>query len=152
MSLGKIFQISSQAMTAQRERLEASVSNLANSNTTRTSTNSPYQRRNVVFQAAPIEKPFEDRVFDPFQDEEIENQVSVGVKTYTYTSTSVSNNRQYQPNHPDADKDGYVTLPDVDPLEESVNIISASRAFEANATAFNTAKELIKSVLKLGES
>lgn len=152
MSLGKIFQISSQAMTAQRERLEASVANLANANTTRTASTTAYQRRNVVFQAVAIEKAEENRVFSSFQDDEINQQASLGVKTYTYTSEATNANRQYQPNHPDADKTGYVTFPDVDPLEESVNIISASRAFEANATAFNTAKELVRSVLKLGES
>lgn len=151
MSLATVFQVSSQAMTAQRERLEASVSNLANANTTRTSTGGAYQRRNVIFQAISIEKPTEEKLFNSFQDE-IEEQASIGVKTYTYTTTSTSNNRQYQPYHPDADKDGYITLPDVDPLEESVNIISASRAFEANATAFNTAKDLIKTTLKLGEA
>jgi flagellar basal-body rod protein FlgC len=60
--------------------------------------------------------------------------------------------RRYQPNHPDADGEGYVTLPAVDTLEETVNILSAARAFEANATAFNTAKEMARASLKLGEN
>lgn len=151
MSLGTIFQISSQAMTAQRERLEASISNLANANTTRTSTAGAYQRRNVVFQATEIDKPNEEKLFNSFEDE-MTQQANIGVQAYTYATASTGSNRQYQPSHPDADKDGYITLPDVDPLEESVNIISASRAFEANATAFNTAKDLVKTALKLGES
>lgn len=151
MSLTTIFQVSSQAMTAQRERLEASVGNLANANTTRTSTGGAYQRRNVVFQAVTVDPTSENKLFNSFQDEATE-QTNIGVQAYTYTAPASSNNRQYQPYHPDADKDGYVTLPDVDPLEESVNIISASRAFEANATAFNTAKDLVKAILKLGES
>ena len=58
---------------------------------------------------------------------------------------------QYQPGHPDADKNGYVRLPDVDPLEETVNMLSAARSFEANATVFNTAKELARVSLNLGD-
>ncbi|MDQ3817569.1 MAG: flagellar basal body rod protein FlgC, partial [Acidobacteriota bacterium] len=60
--------------------------------------------------------------------------------------------RRYQPDHPDADASGYVQMPDVDPLEETVNMISAARSFEANATAFNTAKEMARASLKLGEA
>ena len=59
---------------------------------------------------------------------------------------------RFDPGHPDADAAGYVKLPEVDPLEETVNMISAARSFEANATAFNTAKELARATLKLGES
>ena len=58
---------------------------------------------------------------------------------------------QYQPGHPDADANGYVKMPDVDPLEETVNMMSAARSFEANATVFNTAKELARVSLNLGE-
>ena len=60
--------------------------------------------------------------------------------------------RRFEPNHPDADANGYVTMPDVDPLEETVNMMSAARSFEANTTAFNTAKEMARASLKLGDS
>ena len=59
--------------------------------------------------------------------------------------------RRFDPQHPDADAEGYVTMPDVDPLEETVNMLSAARSFEANATAFQSAKEMIKASLKLGD-
>ena len=60
--------------------------------------------------------------------------------------------KRFDPGHPDADAQGYVTMPDVDPLEETVNMLSAARAFEANATAFNTAKEMARASLKLGDA
>ena len=151
MSLGNVFQISSQAMTAQRERLESAVANLANANTTRTTaTGKAYQRRDVIFQTVNIEKPSDEKLFSISSDENNTENNLLGVKAYSHTSELTGNNRQYNPSHPDANEDGYVILPDVNSLEETVNIISASRAFEASATAFNTAKDLIKTVLKLG--
>jgi flagellar basal-body rod protein FlgC len=75
-----------------------------------------------------------------------------GVRVSTELAPADQFIRRFEPGHPDADADGYVKLPDVDPLEETVNMISAARSFEANATAFNTAKELARATLKLGES
>lgn len=148
-------------MTAQRERLEAATANLANANTTRTAEGGPYRRRDVIFEAIPGADTFSS--FDsqlrfvsdsvplsvPLFDEE---PVSQGVRTTTFISEATNGVRHYQPNHPDADSEGYVTMPDIDPLEEMVNILSAARSFEANATAFNTAKEMMRASLKLGEA
>lgn len=151
MSLANIFQTASQGMTAQRERLETASANLANANTTRTAEGGPYRRRDVIFEttsAVNIDSPFaaEMNSFD-------ENQpVALGVRATTVITGTESGVKRYLPDHPDADKDGYVTMPDVDPLEETVNIMSAARAFEANATAFNTAKEMARATLKLSEA
>jgi flagellar basal-body rod protein FlgC len=131
-------------MTAQRERLEAASANLANANTTRTAEGGPYRRRDVVFETATLSEGL-----TAFDDEH--QPVSQGVRASVYVADSDNGTRRYQPGHPDADKDGYVTMPDVNPLEEVVNIMSAARAFEANATAFNTAKEMARATLKLNE-
>lgn len=145
MSLNSIFEVSSQGMTVQRERLETASANLANANTTRTAEGGPYRRRDVILEAAPF--ALSGSVFDSE-----EQPISQGVRATTLIADNHNGMRRYQPDHPDADAQGYVTMPDVDPLEETVNILSAARAFEANATAFNTAKEMARTTLKLSEA
>ncbi|MBS1809315.1 MAG: flagellar basal body rod protein FlgC [Acidobacteria bacterium] len=154
MSLFTIFQISSQGMTAQRERLETASANLANAHSTRTSEGGPYRRRDILFQTVAIQEgsnPFSDSPSNSlFSD--VTAGVPQGVRARTELAGPDKFIKRYDPGHPDADADGYVKLPEVDPLEETVNMISAARSFEANATAFNTAKELARATLKLGES
>ena len=152
MSLFTIFQISSQGMTAQRERLETAAANLANSNTTRTEEGGPYRRRDVVFESTAIEdsNTANSSSFGNFFDSL--EQPAQGVRATTMIAAQGEGIRRYQPDHPDADANGYVQMPDVDPLEETVNMISAARSFEANATAFNTAKEMARASLKLGDA
>jgi flagellar basal-body rod protein FlgC len=153
MSLFTVFQISSQGMTAQRERLEAASANLANSNTTRTAEGGPYRRRDVVFETQGIEKPsqlFELSSFDSVLEGVQSDKEGVKAEVVLASSTDVI--KQFNPNHPDADADGYVTMPNVDTLEETVNMLSAARSFEANATAFNTAKEMMRASLNLGDA
>jgi flagellar basal-body rod protein FlgC len=149
MSLFNVFKISSQGMTAQRERLETASANLANANTTRTASGGPYRRRDVLFETAPIEDPVE--TFASAFDNNFSRDLPEGVQVSTQVAGAEEVVKRYQPGHPDADANGYVSLPDVDPLEETVNIMSAARAFEANATAFNTAKEMARASLRLGE-
>ena len=151
MSLFTIFKISSQGMTAQRERLEAASANLANANTTRTAEGGPYQRRDVVFSSREISEKWsqnatENGLFGA------DAQSSQGVSSEVVVTGQDQFQMQYQPGHPDADANGYVKMPDVDPLEETVNMISAARSFEANATVFNTAKELARVSLNLGDA
>ena len=151
MSLSNIFQISSQGMTAQRERLETASANLANANTTRTAEGGPYRRRDVSFESAPLIDPYLS-----FSSElsflSDDQPASQGVRATTLIAEQDNGAKRYQPGHPDSDANGYVTMPDVDPLEETVNILSAARSFEANATAFNTAKEMARASLKLSEA
>ena len=138
-------------MTAQRERLETAASNLANAHSTRTSDGGPYRRRDILFETVPIQDntPFSDST-SLFAD--AQSGAPQGVRVGTELAPPDQFIRRFDPGHPDADADGYVKLPDVDPLEETVNMISAARSFEANATAFNTAKELARATLKLGEA
>lgn len=153
MSLFTIFQISSQGMTAQRERLETAAANLANSNTTRTAEGGPYRRRDVVFESVGIgdtAQNFSSSFGSVFQS--LDAPPSQGVRAGVVISDETEGVLRYQPDHPDADANGYVHMPDVDPLEETVNMISAARSFEANTTAFNTAKEMARASLKLGEA
>ena len=152
MSLNNIFRISSQGMTAQRERLEAAASNLANSNSTRTNEGGAYRRRDVVVEAVDLpaaRAEFGTQFGALLPDAASESR---GVRATTLVSENGEGIKRLQPDHPDADANGYVTMPDVDPLEETVNMLSAARAFEANATAFNTAKEMARTSLKLGDA
>ena len=170
MSLMDILSISSQGMTAQRERLEAASANLANASTTRTAEGGAYRRRDVIFQATNIgEQPdsfatvfnnisssatFQNIVYQPTLALAQTTPTLTGlqgVETKLFIGSAATGNRIYQPNHPDADSQGYVNMPDVDPIEEMTNIVSATRAFEANGTIFNTAKELARATLKLSE-
>jgi flagellar basal-body rod protein FlgC len=154
MSLFNIFQIASQGMTAQRQRLEMASANLANSETTRTAEGGPYRRRDVVFETAAIGASGVAPVFGSPFDSILQGagEAAPGVRATTLVSQSNNGLRRFEPNHPDADADGYVTMPEVDPLEETVNMMSAARSFEANSTAFNTAKEMARASLKLGDS
>lgn len=157
MSLFTIFHIASQGMSAQRERLEAATSNLANAHTTRTAEGGPYRRRDVIFETVAVEEPrstFGDALNSLFPQGSVfpgSPGRPQGVQSTTRLAPASEVTMRYQPDHPDADANGYVALPEVDPLEETVNMISAARSFEANATAFNTAKEMARASLKLGE-
>lgn len=156
VSLFNVFKISTQGMSAQRERLEAATANLANANTTRTAGGGPYQRRDVVLRAADVNE--EEDSFSSAFDRSWSNwrngdeEEPPGVQAAVEASDQGESLRTYNAGHPDAGPDGYVTMPNVDPLEETVNILSAARSFEANATAFNTAKELARASLRLGDA
>ena len=151
MSLFTIFNISSQGMAAQRERLEAASANLANANSTRTATGKQYQRRDIMFTAQDINEEWRTSAMQSglFDGKEIP---SMGVKSEVQIADENQFVLQHQPGHPDADADGNVRMPDVNPLEETVNMMSAARSFEANATVFSTAKELARVSINLGDA
>jgi flagellar basal-body rod protein FlgC len=151
MSLFTIFKIASQGMTSQRERLEAASANLANANSTRTQTGKPYQRRDVVFSAQDISENWQQSAAQSGLFDQPDT-ASQGVKSEVVMADENQYVMQYQPGHPDADENGYVKMPDVDPLEETVNMMSAARSFEANSTVFNTAKELARVSINLGDA
>lgn len=151
MSLFTVFKIATQGMTAQRERLEAASANLANANSTRGADGKGYQRRDIVFTSQDVRTEWErsaqsNGLFDSTESSPL------GVKSEVVIAQENPSVMQFQPGHPDADANGYVRLPDVDPLEETVNMISAARSFEANATVFNTAKELARVSISLGDA
>ena len=138
-------------MSAQRERLEAASSNLANANSTRGANGKAYQRRDVVFSSQDVRTEWQANA-ERTGLLDGPGTASLGVKSEVVLADENPSISQYQPGHPDADANGYVRLPDVDPLEETVNMISAARSFEANATVFNTAKELARVSINLGDA
>lgn len=139
MGLFGPLEVSGSALTAERLRLDVIANNLANANTTRTAEGGPYRRQVVVF--APREQAGEGW---PLAD-----NAGAGVRVVGIRPDSSPLRRVYNPGHPDADADGYVTLPNVDPVMEMVDLISASRAYEANVTVINETKNMASRTLEL---
>lgn len=145
MSLLNAISISSSGITSQRQRIETIVSNLANARTTRTPQGGPYRRQEVVFETTAVGRT------RPFA-EELEARVGepMGVRVSELRVDGQPPQMAYDPDHPDANEQGYVAFPNVNPVEESVNLISAARAFEANVTAVTVSQRLIERSLDLG--
>jgi flagellar basal-body rod protein FlgC len=135
--------ISAAGMSAQRHRLNVIASNLANLQTTRTPEGGPYQRKDVVFQA----KPLVDSQNESFMESGQENPLSVEmVKVITDSRPPIM---KYQPEHPDADPQGYVAYPNVNAIEEMVNMLSATRSYEANLTMIKTTKDMVNKTIEI---
>ncbi|MFS1513205.1 flagellar basal body rod protein FlgC [Chengkuizengella sp. SCS-71B] len=149
MSLTNSFNTSSSALTAQRLRMDIISSNIANAETTRGKLVDgewvPYQRKVVVTEAAG--QPSFDKVF---QSKLSSNLVGNGVKVTQITEDQSPFKRLYQPTHPDANKEGFVYMPNVDILKEMVDMISATRSYEANVTALNASKSMFMKALEIG--
>jgi flagellar basal-body rod protein FlgC len=126
MGMFDAFAISGSGMTAERLRMDVIASNLANADSTQGANGQPYRRRMVVLQAG-----------SPSFD-----QVLSGVKVAGIVEDQSPLRRVYDPSHPDADAQGYVTLPNVNPVTEMVDLITSSRGYEANVTAMNAAKQM----------
>ena len=133
MSFLTAFNISANGMSAERLRINVISSNIANINTTRTPEGGPYRRKDVVFEAVPVndKNDFEDYL----------NIETVKVKDIVEDSRPPI--LKYDPSNPDADKDGYVKMPNINIVEEMVNLINASRSYEANVQVLRSAKEMI---------
>lgn len=134
MSLLKVFDIASSAMTAQSQRLNVVASNLANADSASGADGKPYQAKQVVFQTQPLGAPG-----------------SAGVRVSAVIEDPSPMRRSYDPKHPLADAEGYVTLPNVNVVEEMVNMIAASRAYQNNVELMNTAKTLMLRTLNMGQ-
>ncbi|HLI84237.1 MAG TPA: flagellar basal body rod protein FlgC [Bryobacteraceae bacterium] len=142
MSLFSVLSIGASGMAAQRTRAELLAENLANAETTRTPEGGPYRRKDVVFASEEIGSPFAST----FQAE-LENAGGVAVDRIV-TDTRPPE-RRYLPGHPDADKDGYVAFPHVNPAEDMVDLMGATRGYEANVAAISAAKDMIERSLDL---
>ena len=142
MSLSGAFDVLSSGMSAQRVRMGVTSSNLANANTTRTPEGGPYRRKDPVFAATPL--PDEDGYARIFDDE------LTGVQVEEVAESDGPLDLVYDPFHPDADADGYVALPDVNVVEEMVDMVTASRSYEANATAFDLLRAMMQRALEIG--
>jgi flagellar basal-body rod protein FlgC len=135
MGLSTAIEVSASGLSAQRKRLEVLVSNLVNANTTRAAGTEPYRRKDVVFEAVQPSQSF-GSAFD-----EAMGAVR-GVEITQVVTDSREPIKRYEPGHPHADKDGYVAYPNINPMEEMVNVLSATRSYEANLQALNAAKEM----------
>ena len=136
MNLFSVMSIGASGMAAQRARAEAMVENLANAETTRTPEGGPYRRKDVVLQSTSVGEPFSS-VFDS----EIESPGGVAVAE-VITDTRDPELR-YLPGHPDANADGYVAFPHMNPAEDMVDLMGASRSYEANVAAIGAVKDMI---------
>lgn len=135
MSLFNVFGIASSGLTAQSQRLNVVASNLANADSTTSANGQPYRARQVVFETVPVA---------------IAGKETPGVRVSGVVEDSAPLKRQYDPKHPMADEQGFVTLPNVNVVEEMVNMISASRSYQSNVDMMMTAKALLQKTLNLG--
>jgi flagellar basal-body rod protein FlgC len=138
MSLFRVFDIAHSAMTAQSMRLNVVASNLANAESATSPSGQPYRAKQVVFQAAPLNPALAPQ--------------AVGVRVSAVTEDPSPPRMVYDPRNPLADGNGYVAMPNVNPIEEMTNMISASRAYQINADMMNTAKVLLQRTLALAQS
>jgi len=149
MDLFKMFAISGAAMSAQRSRMSVISGNLANTETTRTPEGGPYRRRDVIFQTTPLGGEFPDLLADTMLDRS-EGLLSVEVAGIKQSSRAPR--KIFDPNHPDANPEGYVLLPDINVMEEMVDLLSAVRSYEANLTVYNATKGLVRRLLEIGNA
>ncbi|NHN28388.1 flagellar basal body rod protein FlgC [Paenibacillus agricola] len=147
MKLTNGFDISSSALTAQRFRMDVISSNLANADSTRTRLVDgkwvPYQRKLVVIEP---KKPSFEQALQNAQS----NTAGEGVKVTQIIEDTSPFKQVYNPTHPDSDENGFVMMPNVDVLKEMVDMISATRSYEANVTALNASKSMISKALEIG--
>jgi flagellar basal-body rod protein FlgC len=127
-------------MAAQRTRAELLVENLANSETTRTPEGGPYRRKDAVFSTADVTSPF-GSVF--------QSQLNAGVAVSDIQVDQRPPEKRYMPGHPDADKDGYVAIPRANPAEDMVDLLTASRGYQANVAAMTAVKDMIQRSIDL---
>jgi flagellar basal-body rod protein FlgC len=143
VSLFNSLSVSASGMTAQRQRAEVLVENIANADTTRTADGGPYRRRDVVFEAQAVGQPFSS-VFQSQLDDQPK-----GVAISQIVVDRSAPDRRYLPGHPDADKDGYVAFPKMNPAEDMVDLMGASRSYQANVSAISAVKDMINRSIDL---
>lgn len=136
---------SASGMQAERVRMDVVSENLANAETTRTESGQPYRRKDVVFQEAGAQGTTFASILAGASD----SAPTHGVKVAGIVEDSSPLKRIYDPGHPDADKDGYVTMPNVNTVTEMTDLISSSRSYEANVTAMQTAKTMFTKTLDI---
>lgn len=137
--------ISASGLTAQRLRLDVISQNIANINTTRTDQGGPYRRKAVIFEEKTPSQPFADVLAKSRQA-----QAQGGVRVAKIEEDDSPFIMNFDPGHPDANEDGYVAMPNMNIVSEMVNMISASRSYEANVTAMNAMKSMAVKALEIG--
>ena len=142
MSLFSSLSVSASGLSAQRQRAEVLVENIANADTTRTAEGGPYKRKDVVFESQQVASPFSS-----FMDSRLDDAQGVSVNQIVEDTSEPE--RRYLPGHPDADKDGYVAVPRVNAAEDMVDLLGASRAYQANVSAISAVKDMIQRSIDL---
>ena len=141
MSLFAAMGASASALDAERARLEVAVSNIANAESTRGPDGLPYRRRDVLLAPSAIES----------FDAALGNVGAVGVRVADIVEDQTSFRKRYEPSHPDADGEGFVSMPNVDVPEEMVDMVGAARAYQANIAAINVIRDTFQRSLELGK-
>jgi flagellar basal-body rod protein FlgC len=139
--------VGASALTAQRLRMDTISQNIANANTTRSENGQPYRRKTVIFEEKSGSSSFSEYLSKSSKD----NIAGNGVRVARIVEDQTPFKRMYDPGHPDADENGFVLLPNVDVITEMVNMISATRAYEANVTSINTTKSIAMQALSIGK-
>ncbi|GIL17627.1 MAG: flagellar basal-body rod protein FlgC [Oligoflexia bacterium] len=139
------FRVSSSGMKAQSMRMNTISSNIANINTTRTPEGGPYRRKDVVFESMPEVKNFGEILSANSPRSNIQR-----VQVTDIVSDRKAPLLKYEPDHPDANEDGYVAYPNINMMEEMTNMIQATRAYEANVSSLQATKDMALSALELG--
>ena len=143
MSLLSALSVSASGMAAQRVRSELLVENIANSETTRTAEGGPYRRKDAIFSSTPVPSAFSSLL-----DEQMGSSL-MGVTVAGVSVDTREPERRYMPGHPDADKDGYVAMPRLNPAEDMVDLMSATRGYQANVSAISSIKDMIQRSIDL---
>jgi len=143
MNLFGVMDISASALKAERQRAEVVASNMANAETTRTPEGGPYRRHHIVFSTA-----------KPSFPQALESRMGAasgigGVEVREVVPDSAPPLRRYEPSHPDADADGYVSYPAINPVEEMVDLMGAVRSYELNSSAVTASKQMIQQSLEI---
>jgi flagellar basal-body rod protein FlgC len=139
MSLMDAIAVGASGLAAQRKRLEVLVGNMVNANTTQPAGVEPFRRKDVILTASAPESSFVSALDDAVQ----------GVKVSSILTDYSEPKKQYEPGHPHADKDGFVFYPSINAMEEMVNVMSATRSYEANLQVVGAAKEMAQKTLEL---
>jgi flagellar basal-body rod protein FlgC len=142
VSLFSALSVGASGMAAQRARAELLVENMANADTTRTPEGGPYRRKDVVFESSSVETPFSS-VFST------QLNAPTGVAVSGILTDTSDPERRYMPGHPDADKDGYVAFPKMNPVEDMVDLMGSARTYEANVAAIGAVKDMIQRSIDL---
>ena len=141
MDFTNSFKVCASGFAAQRAKMDVIISNLANVNTTRMPDGSPYKRQIAVFASEPVEGSFDSVLGDSLQEVKVK-----GIVEDTDCLKQV-----YDPGHPDADANGFVTMPDINSIVEMSDMIMANRAYEACVTAFDATKSMALKTLEIGK-
>ncbi len=141
-----IFNIAASGLSAELKRIQIISTNIANVNSTRTPEGGPYRRKDVVFEAQPQAKDFNQLLENNIDD----GESFVGVKVERIYEDQTPFIKKYDPQHPDADKEGYVSYPNINVVTEMVNLMNASRSYGANVTVLQSLKNMISKAFDIG--